>query len=84
MVTQLINFTISKLLLKDIDFMAKKKRASRSELLRQAVRAYLEEEETRATAFSLVEKTAKKINLSEDKAMKLAQEAQKWARRQNK
>lgn len=81
MSTQLINFTIPKLLLKDFDNLAREKRSNRSELLRNAVRNYLEKEELRNAAFDLIRKTGRKINLTDKLALKLAEEAKRWARK---
>lgn len=78
--TQLINFTIPKSLLRDVDFMARQKRASRSEFLREAVRNYLQNEEARNASFSIITKTAKKINLTDKKVSQLVDEAKSWAR----
>lgn len=71
MQTQLINFTIPKKLLKKVDALAKKELRSRSELLREAARRYLGERRQRAKDFAAIRRTAKKINLSEEKAMAL-------------
>ncbi len=79
--TQLINFTIPKLLLKNVDSMARQKKASRSEFLREAVRIYLEKEEVKTASFALIRKTAKKINLSDKQAIRLAEKAKSWARK---
>lgn len=80
MQTQLINFTIPKKLLQKIDVLAKKELRSRSELLREASRLYLERKKEQARSFKSIIKTAKRINLPEEEAMKLAEEAKKWAR----
>lgn len=80
MQTQLINFTIPKKLLKKVDILAKKELRSRSELLREATRRYLEEQRERKGFFDSIRKTAKRINLPEEEALKLAEEAKNWAR----
>lgn len=80
METKLINFTIPKKLLQRVDALAKKELRSRSELLREAIRAYLEEQRQRRDNFEAIIKTAQRINLSEKEAMKLAEEAKRWAR----
>lgn len=80
METQLINFTIPKKLLQKVDFLAKKELRSRSELLREAARRYLREQKERRTFFDSIKETAKRINLSEKEALKLAEEAKTWAR----
>lgn len=81
--TQLINFTIPKLLLKDFDSLAREKQSNRSELLRNAVRNYLEKEELRTASFKIIKNTAQKINLTDKQAIKLGEEAKSWARRKN-
>lgn len=80
METKLINFTIPKKLLQRVDALAKKELRSRSELLREAIRAYLEEQRQRRDNFEAIIKTAQRINLSEKEAMRLAEEAKRWAR----
>jgi metal-responsive CopG/Arc/MetJ family transcriptional regulator len=82
METKLINFTIPQKLLINVDKLARKKRASRSELLRQAVRDFLEKEQTRTQAFNLIMAAGARNNLSLEKAAKLAGEAKIWARKQ--
>jgi len=77
--TQLINFTIPKLLLKDFDSLAREKQSNRSELLRNAVRNYLEKEELRTASFKIIKNTAQKINLTDKQAIKLGEKAKSWA-----
>ena len=69
MQTQLINFTIPKSLLFNIDRFAKKVQKSRSELLREAIRRFLIEEKQRKNDFENIRKCAGRINMNEDKAM---------------
>ena len=82
MQTQLINFTIPKKLLRKVDLTAQRELRSRSELLREAVRRYLDEQMLRTKDFARIRAAAKRINLDEDKAMELAEEAKAWARKQ--
>lgn len=82
--TQLINFTIPKKLLNKFDSLADKKSASRSELLRQAVRTYIETEKMRKSSFYLVRESAERNDLVEEDALQLGEEAKKWARRNAK
>ena len=74
MQTQLINFMIPKSLLKKIDQVVKKEQYNRSELLRQAIRKFLKDQDQEDQDFALIEKTAQKINLDEPKAIKLVEE----------
>jgi len=69
MQTQLVNFTIPKPLLKKVDLLAEKELRSRSELLREAVRRYLEERRQRAEDFERIRQVAKRINIDEDEAI---------------
>ena len=80
MQTQMINFIIPRKLLKQIDTLAKKELRSRSELLREAARRYLEEQRQRKKLFVSIRETAKRINLPEEETLKLTEEAKKWAR----
>ena len=81
MTTQLINFTIPKPLLKNVDDLAREKKSNRSELLRNAVRNYLEKEELRIASFKIIKNTAQRINLTDKQTTKLGEEAKSWARR---
>lgn len=84
MQTQLINFTIPKLLLKNVDVVAKRRKSSRSELLREAVRNYLDQEAIRKNSFEAIRGAAERNNLSEAEVNKLVEEATAWARRRGK
>jgi CopG family transcriptional regulator / antitoxin EndoAI len=78
--TQLINFTIPKELLLQVDKLAKKELRSRSDLLREAARHYLEQQQLKQLVFTQISKTAKRSNLTEEKAITLAETAKQWAR----
>ena len=71
MKTQLINFTIPKSLLKQVDSLAKKTARSRSSVLREGARLIAEQSKARKDDFSIISKSAKRINLSEDEAVLL-------------
>ena len=77
MQTQLINFTIPKPLLMKVDFLAQKEARSRSELLREALRRYLENERQRTEDFRRIKLSASKINLSEEEALDLVDKIRK-------
>lgn len=74
MLTQLVNFTIPKVLLKEVDLLAKKEARSRAELFREAVRIYLVSEEERRKSFAIIRAAASRNNLSEEEAIKLVDE----------
>ena len=80
----MINFSIPNTLLQQADQLAKKQSQSRSELLRNAIRQFLEKEKIKSQLFSIVTRSAKRNNLSEAKALALAEEAKQWARKQSK
>lgn len=71
MKNQMINFLIYQKLLEGVDSLAKKKSKSRSALLREAVERMLREEKEREEDFSLIESSARRVNLSEGKAITL-------------
>ena len=74
MQTQLVNFTIPKILLTKVDLLAKKQAQSRAELLREAVRIYLASEEERRRSFAVIRAAARRNNFSEEEAVKLVDE----------
>ena len=77
MQTQLINFVIPVKLLNEVNILAKEDARSRSELLREAIRLYLKEQKARKEDFALIKKTAKRIDLSEEKASSIIAETRK-------
>lgn len=72
--TQMINFVIPKKLLRKIDQAAEEDARSRSELLRELIRRYLEEREERKRDFALIRRSAERVNMSEEEAFKLIEE----------
>lgn len=71
MKTQLINFTIPKELLQQVDKIAKGQSRSRSEILREAARRLIREEKERQGDFATISQAAKRINLSEKETVGL-------------
>ena len=82
--TQIIDFSIPKKLLAEMDRVAKATSRSRSEMLRESIRRILEEQEAKELLFKPISKSAKKVNLSEQKAIKFVEDAKKWARKKSK
>jgi metal-responsive CopG/Arc/MetJ family transcriptional regulator len=82
--TQIIDFSIPKKLLADIDRVAKATSRSRSEMLREAIRRILEEQEAKELLFNSIRESAKKASLSEKKAIEITEEGKKWARKKSK
>ncbi|MBI4990461.1 ribbon-helix-helix protein, CopG family [Candidatus Gottesmanbacteria bacterium] len=82
--TQIIDFSIPKKLLQNIDRVAKATSRSRSEMIREAVRRILEEQEAKDLLFNSIRASSKKANLSEKRAAEIAEEAKKWARKNSK
>ena len=80
----MINFSIPTALLQQADRLAQKQSQSRSEFLRSAIRQSLEKEEIKSQLFSIVTRSAKRNNLSEEEASALAEEAKQWARKKSK
>jgi len=70
----MINFSIPKVLLQQADQAAKNEARSRSELLREALRVYLGSEEARRQSFEIMRASAKRINMSEEDAIRLIDE----------
>lgn len=79
----MINFTIPVKLLTKVDRLAEKETRSRSELLREATRRYLAYQKQRKEDFSRIRQAAARINLPEDEAFRLAEEAKQWARKKS-
>lgn len=69
--SQLINFTIPKNLLFQMDTWADKESRSRSELIREAIRQFLEERQLRKRDFDLILQSARRVNLGEEEAFDL-------------
>ncbi len=67
----MINFSIPSALLQQADREAKIESRSRSELLREALRVYLNSEEARRRSFEIMRASAKRINMSEEEAIRL-------------
>lgn len=72
--TQMINFSIPKVLLQQVDQEAKVEARTRSGLLREAIRAYLSSEEARRRSFEVMRASAKRINMTEEEAIRLIDE----------
>lgn len=80
----MINFSIPNALLEQADRLAQKQSQSRSEFLRNAIRQSLEKEKIKSQLFSIVTRSAKRNNLSEEDALTLAEEAKQWTRKKSK
>ncbi|TGL55420.1 ribbon-helix-helix protein, CopG family [Leptospira ognonensis] len=63
---QTVNISFEKALLKEIDKIAKKEHRSRSELIREAARSYIEKKSRWETIFSFAEKTTSISKISEE------------------
>jgi len=62
---QTVNISFEKALLKEIDKIAKKEHRSRSELIREAARSYIEKKSRWETIFNFGEKTTSISKISE-------------------
>lgn len=71
MQTQMVNFVIPNKILYQVDLLAKKDSRSRSELFREAIRRFLEEEKSRKMDFMQIRKAAARVNMNENEAIKL-------------
>lgn len=80
----MINFSIPNILLEQADRLALKQSQNRSEFLRDAIRQSLDKEKIKSQLFAIVTRSAKRNNLSEEKALALAEEAKQWARKKSK
>ncbi|TGM62907.1 ribbon-helix-helix protein, CopG family [Leptospira levettii] len=63
---QTVNISFEKALLKEIDKIAKREHRSRSELIREAARAYIEKKSKWQVIFDFGVKSSEKSNLTED------------------
>lgn len=62
---QTVNISFEKALLKEIDKIAKREHRSRSELIREAARAYIEKKSKWQVIFDFGSKSTEKSNLTE-------------------
>ncbi|MCZ8155008.1 MAG: ribbon-helix-helix domain-containing protein [Leptospira sp.] len=63
---QTVNISFEKALLKEIDKIAKKEHRSRSELIREAARAYIEKKSRWQAIFSFADKANSKVKITEN------------------
>ncbi|PJZ94987.1 ribbon-helix-helix protein, CopG family [Leptospira meyeri] len=63
---QTVNISFEKALLKEIDKIAKREHRSRSELIREAARAYIEKKSKWQAILDFGVKSSEKSNLTED------------------
>lgn len=80
----MINFSIPTTLLRQMDRLAEMESRNRSEFLREAIRKLLEVKRMKSELSAVISGSAKRNNLTEAKALSLAQEAKKWARKRSK
>lgn len=66
MSTTTVNISFKKELLEQIDQLAREESRSRSELIREAARAYMEKKRKWKSIFEISEKQAEKVGLSEE------------------
>jgi len=69
--TQLINFTIPKKLLTEVDGLAKRQLKSRSEILREAAWQLTKRAKEKERNFRVIQASAERINMTEGEAIKL-------------
>ena len=77
MQTQMINLSIPKPLLKALDSQAKKEVKTRSELLRDAIRSYLNRNQHLADLLSYGKKQAKKLSIKDYQVEKIVDDYRK-------
>ncbi len=70
----MITFVLPKKLLAKLDKAANEDALKRSELLRAAIRSYLQEREERQADFALIRRSAERINMGEEEAFRLVEE----------
>jgi predicted transcriptional regulator len=63
---QTVNISFEKALLKEIDKIARKEHRSRSELIREAARSYIEKKARWETIFNFADKSKTKSKITED------------------
>lgn len=72
--TQMINFSIPRTLLRNMDRVAEEESRNRSEFLREAIRQYIQERKERKQDFALMRRSAQRINMKEEEAIRLIDE----------
>lgn len=70
----MINFVIPNNLLLQVDQEAKREERNRSEIIREALRCYVNSEEERRRSFEIMRASARRINMSEEEAVRLIDE----------
>lgn len=70
----MINFSIPNSLLLQVDQEAEREERSRSETIREALRCYVNSEEERRRSFEIMRASARRINISEEEAIRLIDE----------
>jgi metal-responsive CopG/Arc/MetJ family transcriptional regulator len=74
MATKTFNISMPEELIKRADRLAKNEQSNRSELLRTALRNYLQEREEWEKVFVYGERQAKKLNIKEEDVVRLVRE----------
>lgn len=77
MKTQLINFTIPKSLLRQVDLVAKKTARSRSSVLREGARLIANRVKEKDRNFRIITASAKRIDMAEEEAIGLIDKTRK-------
>lgn len=80
MKSAIINISFNQDLLRQLDFLAKEESRSRSELIREATRMYIERRKRWDTLFSIAASRAKETNLAQEDVVQQI----KLARKQRK
>lgn len=75
--SQTVNISFERILLKEIDKIAKKEHRSRSELIREAARTYIEKKSRWDSIFELGGKRSQSAKVSEEDIFKEIQQVRK-------
>ena len=79
--TQIINFSLLPEIVKEVDELAKEKKVSRSEILREALKQYIKSEKLWQKIYKIGEETAKNLNIkTEEDVERMVQEFRKEKR----
>ena len=75
--TQIINSSLLPEIVKEVDKLAKEKKVSRSEILREALKQYIKSEKLWQKIYKIGEETAKELNIKEEDVERMIQEFRK-------
>ncbi|MCP2520966.1 ribbon-helix-helix domain-containing protein [Candidatus Aminicenantes bacterium AC-708-M15] len=78
--TRIINFSLLPEMVKEVDRLAKERKVSRSEILREALEQYIKSEKLWQKIYKIGEETVKELKIKEEDVERMIQEFRKEKR----